>query len=319
MKQQNESPGECSPASAGYVERSEPLRLRAISQRFGDHLQRVQRPPAGQVVDLVPARRARRDHRRLGLRRQRRQQRQVRRSPRSGRSAPSRSRTSRPCRSSRCRARSRPAPAPAAAPPPCRRRRPAPSDGSGRAARTCPAARCSVSSQRPACDLLAPASRRPGAAAAATRCASGAGHQFRPLVGQGQQAARLQAQDRRAVGDAPRQAAAACAWIRLAGLRQEALADHRPAAAGQAGQLDRVAGRSSTRTAARPICGSLYVVKQSSSSSTRPRRPASRSGWWRREPAAEVVGVQRRQAAAAVDAGRPSPAASAAAGAAAAS
>ena len=84
---------------------SHPLFLNPLPHRGRQHLQRMQRPASRQVLDLMPARRSRRHHRRLRLRWPGPAAAPGWRSSRSGRNALSRSRTSRPCRSSR-----RPAP-----------------------------------------------------------------------------------------------------------------------------------------------------------------------------------------------------------------
>ena len=166
----------------------------ALNESLGQDLDRVQRVDAGQAVDLAAAREAR--GRRARLRDRRRRPAGARgwpgpRSPRNGRA---RSRTSRPCRSS-----------PSRAPSPQGR-------GTRRRAASVPAVPTSAfcwqwpwSRTRPSVGCKGSAGTRSGSATnASTRCAAGATEvgvgteaEVAVLVDQGQQAARLAAEDRR--------------------------------------------------------------------------------------------------------------------------
>ncbi len=146
----------------------------------------------------------------------------------------------------------------------------------------------------PACTLF----RQPavGEVDGSRDCRSRPRHQVGPLVGQRQQTARLQTQDRRSVGHSLRQAGHLRRGPDRA-RRRETLANHRPAATGESAQV-RPHSRlvSSTRTAARPTCrlvvGGEAIVKQDARGHA---VPAFGSGLVPAKPAAEMVGVQRRQ------------------------
>ena len=121
-------------------------------------------------------------------------------------------------------------------------------------ARTSAAAADSCRSQRPAVDLPSqPAVGQVGGGG--DPLGIRAGQQLGPLVGQRQQAARLQAKERRAVGQPPSQPAPAAESDR--GPRQEPLLISGRPQQIRLGQLDGVAGPLQHRTAARPIAGSL--------------------------------------------------------------
>ena len=176
-------------------------------------------------------------------------------------------------------------------------RRPAPSDGSGRATRTSPACRPSSSVQATGLDLLRqPAvgqvgGRRPPAAHSApapvpaTRRPS-VSRQLgsRPRIGvpSATRCARPR-QLRRGPGCAPR--------------RRKPLRDHRPAAAGQAGQFDAIAGPLQ-HAHRRPADLRLVERREAVVEQDAPGRrlPAFGVRLVPAEPAAEMVGVQRRQA-----------------------
>ena len=159
------------------------------------------------------------------------------------------------------------------------RARPAPSAGSGRAAGRGPArGRRGRSGTRVAVgDEGVDQQRRRG-----DEVGVGAEAEVAVLVDQGQQAARLAADDRHARAGVRRRAGATFSRARSRPSGQQPLRDRRPAAAGQARQLDPVAGRLQHphRRAADlgGVVGREAVVEQDD----RPARPGAGSGRCRR-------------------------------------